>query len=258
MATPSSVTISTPDGPMPADWVRPTTGAAPTLILCQEIFGVTDYVRRRARDLAAQGYGVLTPHFYWRLGTPGTNSSGSADSDESADSVAPVIAETGAGALERAMALSGRLDFDAAVADGATAYAFARESADRVGLIGFCYGGALAFAVAARTDPDVLVSYYGSGLPGLLDLAPDIRCPSLHHFGDADSFIDAEARGRIREAVTSNGAVWRSHPGADHAFDNDDAGWYHPQASASAWATTLEFLHDRLRPHEPSTAGEHR
>lgn len=243
MATPSIVAIPTPDGPMPADLFPPTNDAAPTLILCQEIFGVTDYVRRRARDLAALGYGVLTPHFYWRLGANGT---------------APVIAETGADALQRAMDLSGRLDFEAAVRDGATAHTFARESADRVGLIGFCFGGGLAFAIAARTDTDALISYYGSGLPDMLDLAPDVRCPSLHHFGEADSFIDAEARGRIREAVTATGAVWQGHPGADHAFDNDDAGWYHPEASATAWASTLEFLRSQLPPHGPNTAGAQR
>ncbi len=240
MATPSSVTIPTADGPMPADWFPPPRDGAPVLVLCQEIFGVTAYIRRRAGNLAAQGYGVLVPHFFWRLGPDGT---------------APVIAETGTDALQQAMALAGRLDFDTAAGDGVRACAVAGESGGRVGLIGFCFGGGLAFAIAARTDADALVSYYGSGLPGLLELAPDVRCPSLHHFGEADSFIDAGARARIRAAVTAHGALWRDHPGADHAFDNDDGAWYHAAASATAWATTVEFLRRELPPDGPTVPG---
>lgn len=226
------VEVPTPDGPMPAEWFGPTDGSVPVIVVCQEIFGVTDYIRRRCRDLADAGYAVLAPHFYWRLSPTGD---------------APEIAETDENALQQAMGLAQQLDFAAATADGVAAVAYAREHGTAVGLVGFCFGGGLAFAIAAQAEPDALVSYYGSGLPGLLELAPRVTAPILHHFGDADSFIDADAQARVRDAVTANTeAEWITHPGADHAFDNDVAPWHHPEASARAWQATLRFLADRL------------
>lgn len=227
------IQVDTPDGPMTAEWFAPAGQTTATVVVCQEIFGVTDYIRGRCRDLAAEGYGVLAPHFYWRLGSDGT---------------APEITEAGEEALGQAMGLVGRLDFEAAVADGAAAVESLRSSGNgsRVGLLGFCFGGGLAFAIAARTPADALVSYYGSALPSLLDLAPRVTAPSLHHFGEADAFIDADAQQRVRDAVTAQGARWESHPGADHAFDNSAGQWHHPEASARAWATTTAFLHQRL------------
>lgn len=230
-ARPGTVHVRTPDGQMPADWYPPGSATAPTLVVCQEIFGVTDYIRRRCRDLADLGYGVLVPHLFWRL---------------AGDGAVPVVAEPGEGALQRAMGLVQQLDFSTAVADVVAACEHARGSAARVALVGFCFGGGVAFAAAARTQVQALVSYYGSALPELMGLAPAVRCPSLHHFGDADSFIDAAARERVRAAVTATGARWLTHPGADHAFDNDDAPWFHAQASASAWTATLEFLGEQV------------
>lgn len=229
----SLVQVDTPDGPMPAEWFAPQVEPAATIVVCQEIFGVTDYIRRRCHDLVDAGYGVLAPHFYWRLAEDGT---------------APEITETGPDALERAMALAGSLDHDAAVADGVAAVeaAWSWPESNAVGLVGFCFGGSLAFAVAARTRPTALVSYYGSALPGMLDLAGQVDCPSLHHFGEADSFIDAEAREAVRAAVSATGAQWQSHPGADHAFDNHVGPWHHPQASVNAWQQTTRFLHEHL------------
>ncbi|WP_269087324.1 dienelactone hydrolase family protein [Ornithinimicrobium sp. CNJ-824] len=79
-----------------------------------------------------------------------------------------------------------------------------------VGLVGFCFGGGLAFDVAARaaqaqTPVAALVSFYGSALPGLLGHAEHVTCPSLHVFGTADSYIPTEQVEQIREAVTAGG-----------------------------------------------------
>ncbi|MVA76406.1 dienelactone hydrolase family protein [Auraticoccus sp. F435] len=229
----SLIEIDTPDGPMPAEWFAPRAEPTGTVVVCQEIFGVTDYIRRRCQSLVEEGYGVLAPRFYWRLAEEG---------------VTPEITEAGPDALQRAMGLVARLDFGTAVADGVAAVQAARrhEGSSGVALLGFCFGGGLAFAVAARTRPQALVSYYGSGLRDLLHLAPEVTCPSLHHFGEADSFLDTESQRRITEAVTPTGALVHSHPGADHAFDNDVGSWHHPEASARAWQTTTQFLHEHL------------
>ncbi len=115
-----------------------------------------------------------------------------------------------------------------------------------MGVVGFCFGGALGFNVAASGDPDVLVSYYGSSLPTMLDLAPDVTAPSLHHFGLADSYIDTDTVAAVRTALTGPNVTFETYPGADHAFDNPDFALHHPEASALAWGRTVEFLAEHL------------
>ncbi len=112
------------------------------------------------------------------------------------------------------------------------------------GLVGFCLGGGLAFNVAAVDSPDTLVSYYGSSIPDLLELAPLVTVPSLHHFGLADDYLDNATVERVRGAVTADGrpAEFEVYEGANHAFDNDDFGLHHPEASALAWQRTIDFL----------------
>jgi carboxymethylenebutenolidase len=226
--TAQAVTVPTDDGPMPALIWRPDSGRGPGLLLLQEIFGVSGYIRRRAADLAEAGYVVLAPELYWRLDpTP--------------------IDESAPGATEVAMARAGQLDWPTTVGDAVAALHHLRglgEITGGTGAIGFCFGGGVAFSVAAVTDVDALVSYYGSALPQLLDLAPQVTAPSLHHFGSADDYLDAPTVANIRAAVTGHGArvEVETYPGANHAFDNDVFVLHHAEASALAWQRTLAFL----------------
>lgn len=224
--TNDQIDIPTADGAMPALRFVPASGSGPAMVLFQEIFGVTDYIKARAADLASLGYVVLVPEIYWRLGD--------AEIDYSRDD-----------ALEQAMALVSRLDWDKAVSDGRDAVASARADSHvngGVGVMGFCFGGGLAFAVAAGAEVEVLVSYYGSALPGLLDLAADVTAPSLHHFGLADTYLPGDVVERIRAAVTRDGVRFETYDGAGHAFDNPDPMFHHADASAAAWRNTVEFL----------------
>lgn len=221
------VSVETDAGAMPAHLWTPPGGTGPGILLLQEIFGVSPYIARRGAALAAEGYVVLAPELYWRTDAPPL--------DESAPDV-----------VETAMARAGSLDWDTTVADAVAALEHLRgrpEVDGPVGALGFCFGGGLGFNVAAVAPVDFLVSYYGSGLPGLLDLAPQVTAPSLHHFGLSDDFIDAATVERIRAAVTSQGnAEFETYEGANHAFDNDDFYYHHPEASALAWTRTLDFL----------------
>jgi carboxymethylenebutenolidase len=225
------VNVATDAGDMPAYLWLPESGTGPGLVLLQEIFGVSRYIARRAADLADAGYVVLAPELYWRL-----------------DGAA--LEESAPGAIEEAMGRAQRLDWDTTVSDALTAleHLRARDEVDgRAGVIGFCLGGGLAFNVAALDEPDVLVSYYGSAIPGLLDLAPQVTAPSLHHFGLADDYIDPDTVARIREAVAGrDGVEFETYEGANHAFDNSDFVLHHPEASALAWQRTLAFLSRRL------------
>lgn len=250
MSGPVAHQISTADGPLPGLLWLPEGGEdhgpVPGIVVLQEIFGVGDYVRSRCADLAALGYAVLAPQLYARLG-------------EGAES--PPVVETPAqeGGLDEGMALVQRLDWDLAVRDGLAARdalaTLPGVDEQRVGLLGFCLGGGLAFAVAAASaqagvQVPALVSFYGSALPQLLPLAEHVTCPSLHLFGTADSFIPMDQVERITEAVTAGGTrdqvVLDLHDGAGHAFDNPDPLFHHAGASAAAWARTEAFLGEVL------------
>jgi len=222
--------VQTPDGDMPAHLWQPSSRGGPGILLLQEIFGVSDYILRRGQDLADLGYVVLAPQIYWRIGA------------------APV--EMGPDALGEGLTRLQQLDWDAAVDDGVAALQ-ALTGLPHVeggaGIVGFCFGGGLGFSVAAVSDPDVLVSYYGSSIPDQLELATQVRAASLHHFGLADSYLPPETVEQVTEVLVGQPDVRvETYPGADHAFDNPDFSMHHPQASALAWERTVAFLADRL------------
>ncbi|MGP9844489.1 dienelactone hydrolase family protein [Brachybacterium sp. 107] len=216
----------------------------PGLVVLQEIFGLSDYMQQRCADLAALGYAVLAPQLFARLDPPVVG----LEDGEDAESW-----------LADGMDLAQLLPWERAEADALASLnalrAHGTVDAERVGLLGFCYGGGLAFttaAAAAREDrsPSVLVSYYGSALPTVLDQAEDVTVPSLHHFGTADAFIPLDQVTQIREALTAGGARdqvrFELHDGAGHAFDNPHPALHHARASESAWQQTLGFLAETL------------
>lgn len=227
--------VTTGQGPVPTILVRPPGGSGPGLVLVQEIFGVSAYIRRRAADLAGLGYTVAVPNLYWRHGA-------SAGGD--------VVADDDPDPLGRGMALMRATDWDRAVGEVRATIAALRgdpATGGRVAVIGFCYGGGLAYAAAASAEgddvPDALVSYYGSALPMLVEAVPVPQIPQLHHFGDADAYITADVAGHVGEVVAGGPDtevhVW---PGAGHAFDNTLPLFHHAEASRGAWQVTSEWL----------------
>lgn len=221
-----TVRIPVEGGDLPGQVWLPEGGTGPGIVLFQEIFGVSAYIRRRAADLAGLGYVVLAPTFYWRMKNPD-----------------PIEGEN---AVRRAAGRAQGFDWPVGVNDGAAAVRWLRgqeRTGGRTAAVGFCFGGGLSFNVAAVEPVDALVSYYGSAIADLLALAPGVRCPSLYHFGLKDSYVSVETIRQIEAAVTARpGAQFHVYEGADHAFDNSDLRLHHPQASAQAWATTVDFL----------------
>lgn len=221
------IEVPTSDGAMPARLWRPGSGSGPGILLLQEIFGVSEYIRRRAADLADLGYVVLAPELFHRAGVTEVAS--------------------GPDMLTEAMDVTGRTDWETAVADAVAALRYLRTLegvTGGVGVVGFCYGGGLGYAVVAQEPADALVAYYGSALPQLVEAVPSVSTPSLHHFGEEDSYIPMEQVLRVRESVGSDGGPveFHTYPGADHAFDNDDFVNHHPEASERAWAVTTDYL----------------
>lgn len=229
---PQTVLVPTHEGDLPVLRFAPSDPNGAGIVVVQEIFGVSGYIQDRCQDLADVGYLVYAPVLYDRLPEE------------------PVIDPESPDYLTQGMSAMQALDWPTAATDVvATVDALrSEEGVGKVGLLGFCFGGGLAFQVAAMTDPDVLVSYYGSALPGLTGLAAQVRAPQLHHWGSKDSFIDGDAQAKAREALAASpGPVeWRTYEGAGHAFDNPIPMFHDAAASAAAWPTTLAFLAEHL------------
>ncbi len=209
----------------------PESGRGPGLLLLQEIFGVGPYICAVAERLAAAGYVVAAPDVFWRL-HPGW------------------ISEHDEAGVAASMELVMKLDQELAVADSCAALDHLRDL-DQVdgnpGVLGFCLGGSLSFAVAAAGEPALCVSYYGSTVPQMTDQLPAIHCPTMLIFGDQDPFIPLEDVQALQTTVADNEHITLHIEHAGHAFDNHRAPiFYNEAASKIAWAKTMAFLGKHL------------
>src|SRR2546422_6186179 len=150
--------LALPSGPS-----GPSGGEGPGLVLLQEIFGVNRDMRAIADWYAARGFVVACPDLFWRQ-EPGVQLTDHSDQ------------------WQRAMELYQGLDEAKAVEDAAATLAFLRQHpacTGKVGAVGFCLGGKLAYLLATRSDPDCSVAYYGVGIESLLSGATRLRCPAM-------------------------------------------------------------------------------
>lgn len=232
-------TIAIADGATFDGWLWvPDAGAGPGVLLLQEIFGVGDFVRSKAVDLAALGYVVLAPDVFWRT-EPHANH-----------------AHDPAG-LEAAMASvtrwSTEVDPRTQIADLLSAFEHLRGleevGARAVGVMGYCLGGRLAYEVAVAGQADAAVCYYGSGIGSRVDEAGSITCPTLFHYGGSDPYIRDDEVDAVRRAFAGrNDVEVHVHEGAGHAFENQEAEMFHdPDATSRSWAITTDFLSRTLR-----------
>ena len=227
----SYVTVTGQDGAFAAYVARADTESAPAIVVIQEIFGVNAVMRGVADELAAQGYHAICPDLFWRL-EPGVD-----------------ITDQSKAEWDKALGLMGRFDVDKGVEDIAATLAFIRADEGcngKVGAVGYCLGGRLAFLTAARTDADASVSYYGVGLEQMLD--ETIRCPLLLHIAGEDGFSSPEARTAVVEALRHNPmATLAIYPHRDHAFARPGGEHYHAEDAGRANALTMDHLARALR-----------
>jgi carboxymethylenebutenolidase len=229
-------TIVTPDGAgFDAFCAVPASGSGPGVLLLQEVFGINDNMRGLAEKLAGHGYVVLVPDMFWR--------------------VEPRFERKDESGLGEAFAMVQQFDFEAGVGDIESTHAHLlamRECSGKVGAVGFCLGGALAFAAAtlSRVDgrgPDAAVCYYGSGINDLLGHVDALECPCLFHYGSNDAYIPAENIAEVEEAVAGRPGVAFHRYDAGHAFSNWDAPSMYDEAAADeAWSRTLAFFDAHL------------
>lgn len=226
--------ITAPDGGELDAYVSlPAAGSGPALLVVQEIGGVNGYIRAVADRLADMGYVTLAPDAFWRVQPNFT---------------VETFSEAN---LEESMRVAGQYDPVQGLADLGAALEHLRELPEvtgGVGVIGFCFGGTVAFQMAAEYDLDVAVSYYGSGVAGAIDRASDVACPLLFHFGGQDPFLPAADVEAIRSATSSMANIEvLVQPDAGHAFDNHmSENFWDADAAGQAWTRTVAFLSQHL------------
>ncbi len=211
----------------------PPSGSGPGLLLFQEIFGVNAHIRAVAEQYALDGFVVLAPDLFWRsapkvdLGYEGED-------------------------RQRAFGLMQGYTADAALADIRTSAQALRARAEvgdaRVGAIGYCMGGRMAYLAASELKLDAAVAYYGGGIHQQLQRASSVSCPVQFHYAGHDDHIPAEAVDSVRQAFASKPAEVHVYPGALHGFNCWARAAYHAPSAARAHGRSLSFLASTLWP----------
>ncbi len=192
------------DGEFTAYRATPAGTPKAAIVVIQEIFGVNAGIRRKCDTLAEAGYLAIAPDLFWRL--------------ERGIELDPDIKPE----FDRALELMGQFDQDKGIADiEASIRAVRSELGDdaKVGVVGYCLGGRLAFMTAARTDVDASVGYYGVGIDGLLGEKHAIAHPVLLHVPEEDHFVDKDAQAAMHAGLDDHPKVTiYDYAGEDHGF----------------------------------------
>ncbi len=198
----SNMTIDALDGSgsFAAYCTGPATSKA-GIVVVQEIFGINPGIRGMVDGWGTRGYTAVAPDLFWRI-QPGIE-------------LDPDIAEQ----QQQGFGLYQKFDADHGIADlEATIKALRRAGCEKVGVVGYCLGGFLAYLCAARTDSDATVGYYGVGIDGKLGEAHAIARPLLLHIAARDGFVPPEARAKIHAELDHHRRVTIHDYDADHAF----------------------------------------
>ena len=227
-----TLTITTPDGDFSAYVARPEADKAPAILVIQEIFGVNKVMRDICDGLAAQGYVAVCPDLFWRI-EPGID-----------------ITDQSEAEWKRAFELFNAFDVDTGVNDIAATIAAIRAMPGvegKVGAVGYCLGGLLAFLTATRTDADAAVSYYGVGIEKHVGEAEKLNHPLLMHIAEKDQFVPPEAQQVILRALKDHPQIEiHTYPGRDHAFAREGGAHYDTGDAAKANALSLAFFKKAL------------
>lgn len=192
------------DGQFDAYVATPDSPAKAAIIVIQEIFGVNEGIRRKCDSWARAGYLAIAPDLFWRI-----------DPHIELDADIPEQ-------MQQALAYIPRFNQDQGVRDIEATIRAARamlESPAKVGVVGYCLGGRVAFMTACRTDGDAFVGYYGVGIDGLLSEQQAIGKPVLLHVPTADHFVLPDAQKAMHEGLADNRHVTLfDYEGLDHGF----------------------------------------
>jgi carboxymethylenebutenolidase len=212
---------------------RPAVGG---VVVIQEIFGVTDHIEDVCQRLAHAGWLAVAPHLFWRSGDP-------------------ILATDDFGT---AFEHTGKLTADSILTDVDAALAYIGDAGfplDAAGIVGFCAGGSIAFAVATQRPIGAAVTYYGGGIlegrfgfAPMAEAAPGLEVAWLGLYGDQDPSIPSDQVEQLAAAAARAEADTEviRYPDAGHAFNRDTDGSYHEASATDAWHRTLDWFADHL------------
>ena len=197
--------------------VRPD-GAASAIVVIQEIFGVNEHIRSVVDRYAAFGYHAIAPALFDRV-KPGVE----LDYDQDG--------------MTQGRAMAGQIKWEPAMLDLAATVAHVTATGP-VGAVGYCFGGSLAWLSAVDLPVTAAVGYYGGQIHSLNDRDPAV--PTMLHFGQLDSAIPLE---QVEEIMKAHPDVdVHVYEGAQHGFNCDARGSFHPLSAAIALGRTLDFF----------------
>ncbi|MDE1468134.1 dienelactone hydrolase family protein [Aurantiacibacter sp. D1-12] len=231
MSETASISTLSGDNTFSAYVARPDGQAKAAVIVIQEIFGVNAGIRQKCDKLAANGYIAIAPDLFWRL-QPGIE----LDPDVETE-------------FQQALGWMGKFNQDQGVRDIQATINFAREQSrgKKVGAVGYCLGGRLAFMTAARTDIDASVGYYAVGVDGLLGEKEAIANPLMLHIPTEDGFVPAEVQKVMHDALDDHTKVTlHDYEGLDHGFATEIGQRRDETAANLADSRTSAFFAEHL------------
>ena len=192
------------------------------IVVVQEIFGVNDHIRKVADGYAVDGYLAIAPALFDRI--------------RAGIEIGYTMAEIqeGFGYKTATKTEDALLDIEAAVKEA--------SKSGKVGIVGYCWGGFLAWMSAAHVSGlSAAAPYYGGGIPDVASEQP--RCPVMLHFGEKDSYIPMEGVAKVKAAHPSQSVHVYD---ADHGFNCDQRGSWHEPSARLARERTLEFFRKHI------------
>lgn len=232
--TGTTITIKGPDGDFSGYLAKPASGTGPGIVVIQEIFGVNKVMRDIADDLAAKGFVALAPDLFWRI-EPGVD-----------------ITDQSEAEWAKAFELFGKFMDGKGSAKGlediqTTIDTLRPMTNGKVGAVGYCLGGFMAYLTACHTNSDASVGFYGVAINTRLDDAKTIKKPLMLHIAGKDEFVNPEAQAEMVAGLNDNPHVTlHQYPDCDHAFARTGGAHYDKQAATDANERTLAFFKKHL------------
>lgn len=231
MGTIEQVKSLSGDAEFPCYIARPEGKASAAIIVIQEIFGVNKGIRAKCDHWASKGYLAIAPDLFWRI-------------NEGTDLDPDVESE-----FQQALTLMNEFDQDQGIRDieAAIHYAQTEIGSHKVGCVGYCLGGRLAFMTACRTDIRASVGYYGVGIDGLLGEKHAIAHEVMLHIPTADGFVPADAQAAMHAGLDDHPKVTMyDYEGLDHGFATEFGSRRDDKAATLADNRTEAFFKEHL------------
>lgn len=225
------VEVKGPDGAFRAYVARPSAPPKAAVVVIQEIFGVNAVMRGKADWLAREGFLAIAPDLFWRI-EPGIDITDKTEAE-----------------WARAMELMNQyVKLNVGTKDIQATITHARGmGVSKVGAMGYCLGGLLAYLTATRTDSDASVGYYGVNIPNFLGEASNIKKPLMLHIAAKDGFVKPDAQEAMKQGLAGNPKVTlHTYAEQDHAFTREGGAHYDAAAAKIADGRTIAFFKEHL------------